>query len=153
MYLPLLPTISTAFIVISAVFVAIGWYLIAKRRVEAHRKAMTWAGVFALVFFIVYVSRTVFDGNTAFGGPPGVKVFYLAFLIFHIFLAASGGVFGIVSIWSGYRQKIIRHRRLGPITSIIWFSTAVTGVTVYMLLYIIYGGGETVPVIKAITGF
>ncbi|MGD6818419.1 DUF420 domain-containing protein [Metabacillus sp. 84] len=153
MYLPLLPTISTAFIVISAIFVAIGWYLAAKGRIEAHRKAMTWAGVFALIFFIVYVSRTVFDGNTAFGGPPEVKGFYLSFLIFHIFLAAAGGVFGLISIWSGYRRKIIRHRKLGPITSVIWFSTAVTGVTVYMLLYIIYGGGETTTLIRAITGF
>ncbi|MTH52599.1 DUF420 domain-containing protein [Bacillus mangrovi] len=153
MYLPILPTISTAFIIISAVFVAVGWYLIAKRRVEAHRKAMTWAGVFALIFFIVYVSRTIFDGNTAFGGPSGVKAFYIGFLIFHILLAASGGVFGLISIWSGYKKKMSRHRRLGPITSVIWFSTAVTGVTVYMLLYVIYGGGETTTVIKAITGF
>lgn len=38
MELQILPTISTSFIVISAVLVAIGWGLIMKGKVEAHKK-------------------------------------------------------------------------------------------------------------------
>ena len=67
MSVPILPTISTAFIVLSAILVAIGWVLIAKRKTEAHKKVMTAAGVAAVVFFVIYASRTVFVGNTAFG--------------------------------------------------------------------------------------
>ena len=69
MSLPILPTISTAFIVLSAITVAIGWYQIKQRKLETHQKTMIWAAVFAVIFFVIYLSRTVFIGNTSFGGP------------------------------------------------------------------------------------
>ena len=148
-----LPTISTFFIVLSAVLVAIGWALIKQRKIEAHKKTMFAAAIAALTFFIIYVSRTLFIGNTAFGGPEEYKIFYTTFLVFHIILATTGAVFGLVTIWSGYKDNLQRHRKLGPITSVIWFFTAITGVMVYLLLYIIYQGGETTSVFKAILGF
>ena len=70
--MPVLPTISTSFIVLSAILVAIGWRLIRQRKTESHQKVMTVASIFALLFFITYVSRTVFIGNTAGGGPAEV---------------------------------------------------------------------------------
>ena len=149
----LLPTISTAFIVISAVLVAIGWVLISKRKIEAHKKVMLAAGVSALCFFIIYASRTLFIGNTAFGGPEELKVYYTIFLVCHIILATVGAVFGLVSIISGLKTKITLHRKIGPITSIIWFFVAITGVMVYLLLYVIYDGGHTTSLFKAILGF
>ena len=152
MGVPILPTISTTFIVISAVLVAIGWGLIFKRKVEAHKKVMIAAGVSALTFFIIYVTRTVFIGNTAFGGPEELKGYYTFFLVFHITLATVGAVFGIVSLLTGFKNNLKIHRRIGPITSIIWFFVAITGVMVYMLLYVIYEGGETTSVFKAILG-
>lgn len=153
MNLPLLPTISTFFIVLSAVLVAIGWSLIKKRNIAAHKKVMTAAGISALLFFIIYVSRTIFVGNTAFGGPEEYKIYYTIFLVFHILLATTGGVFGIVSLLTGYKNKLKIHRKVGPITSVIWFFTAITGVMVYSLLYVIFSGGETTSVFKAILGF
>jgi putative membrane protein len=153
MNVPLLPTISTAFIVLSAAAVAFGWYLIKQRRIEAHQKAMMTAAVFAVIFFIVYASRTIFVGNTAFGGPDSIKIYYTVFLIFHITLATVGAVLGIIMLVSGFKNRLARHRKLGAGTSIIWFFTAITGVAVYFLLYIQYKGGETTSVFRAILGF
>jgi putative membrane protein len=151
--LPILPTISTTFIVLSAITVAIGWYLIKQRKIEAHMKVMFLAAVFAVIFFIIYASRTIFIGNTAFGGPDEIKIYYTIFLIFHITLATVGAVLGIISLITGYKKNYESHRKLGPITSIIWFFTGITGVAVYLLLYVFYSGGETTSVIKAILGF
>lgn len=153
MSLPILPTISTTFIVISAILVAIGWYLVAKGQIEAHKKVMLAAGVAATIFFIIYASRTIFIGNTSFGGPDNIKIYYTIFLIFHITLATIGAVMGILNIYTGLKDKLNIHRKFGPITSIIWFFTAITGVAVYLLLYVFYRGGETTSVIKAILGF
>lgn len=153
MSLPLLPTISTFFIVLSAVLVAIGWALIKQRKIDAHKKTMFAAAIAALIFFIIYMSRTIFIGNTAFGGPDEYKLYYTIFLVFHITLATTGAVFGLVTLWSGYKNNLKRHRKLGPITSVIWFFTAITGVAVYLLLYVFYHGGETTSVFKAILGF
>ena len=49
--LPILPTISTTFIVLSAITVAIGWNLIRQRKKEAHKKTMMLAAFFAIIFF------------------------------------------------------------------------------------------------------
>ncbi|MBT2687894.1 DUF420 domain-containing protein [Bacillus sp. ISL-47] len=150
--LPILPTISTTFIVLSAITVAIGWVQISKRKLEAHKKTMTLAAVLAVIFFIIYASRTIFIGNTAFGGPDDIKIYYTIFLIFHITLATVGAVLGIISLYTGYKNKLEKHRKLGPITSVVWFFTGITGVAVYLLLYVFYHGGETTSVIKAILG-
>jgi putative membrane protein len=150
--LPILPTISTTFIVLSAITVAIGWWQIKKRETEKHRKTMTLAGIFAVIFFIIYASRTLFLGNTSFGGPDDIKIYYTVFLIFHITLATVGAVLGITSLWTGYKQRLSFHRKLGPVTSIVWFFTGITGVAVYLLLYVFYHGGETTSLIKAILG-
>lgn len=151
--LPILPTVSTLFIVLSALTVAIGWWQIKQRKFETHKKTMIMAAIFALIFFLIYATRTVFLGNSSFGGPNNVKVYYTIFLIFHITLATVGAIFGIVTLFAGFKKNFSRHRKLGPITSIIWFFTAITGVAVYLLLYVFYKGGETTSVIKAILGF
>ncbi|MBM7647250.1 putative membrane protein [Bacillus ectoiniformans] len=153
MSVPILPTISTSFIVLSAIFVAIGWVQISQKKVEKHKKTMLTAAVFAIIFFIIYASRTIFIGNTAFGGPDNLKIYYTSFLVFHITLATTGAVLGIITIISGLKDNLTKHRKLGPITSVVWFFTAITGVAVYMLLYVLYEGGETTSVIKAILGF
>lgn len=150
--IPILPTISTSFIVLSAITVAIGWWQIKQRKIEAHKKTMIFAAIFALIFFIIYASRTIFIGNTSFGGPENIKIYYTIFLIFHITLATTGAVFGITNLVTGYKNNLSIHRKIGPITSFIWFFTAITGVAVYLLLYVFYKGGETTSVIKAILG-
>ncbi|AUJ26799.1 DUF420 domain-containing protein [Virgibacillus dokdonensis] len=150
--MPILPTISTFFIVISAIFVAIGWRFIVKGEAVKHKKAMITAAVSAIIFFIIYMSRTIFIGNTSFGGPQDLEIYYTIFLIFHITLATTGAVFGIVTLILAFKRNIRVHRKIGPITSVIWFFTAITGVAVYLLLYILYDGGETTSLIKAILG-
>lgn len=147
-----LPTISTFFIILSAIFVAIGWIQVSKKNYKAHKKFMLAAAYSALTFLIIYLSRTIFIGNTSFGGPDDLKIYYTIFLIFHIFLSTTGAVFGVVTLVLAHKRNIKKHRKIGPITSVIWFGTAITGVAVYILLYVLYDGGETTSLIKAILG-
>jgi putative membrane protein len=152
MNVPFLPTLSTFFIILSAILVAIGWKLVRERKIEAHKKTMIAAAISAVLFFIIYVSRTIFVGNTAFGGPDNLKIYYTVFLIFHILLSTTGAIMGILTINWGLKNRLDRHRRIGPVTSIVWFFTAITGVAVYLLLYVFYEGGETTSMFKAILG-
>ncbi len=149
----LLPLISTIFIGISAIFVALGWVAVAKRKIDLHQKMMFLGAVFASVFFITYVAKTVFVGSTAFGGPEEIKLYYTIFLIFHIILATVAAVLGIITLISGYKNNLKLHRKLGPATSVIWFFSASSGIMVYLLLYVIYPPGEVTNVFRAIWGF
>ncbi|MCM3634652.1 MULTISPECIES: DUF420 domain-containing protein [Paenibacillus] len=144
------PAISTFFIALSAILVAIGWKQILNKKREQHQKTMFWAAIAAIIFFIIYASRTIFIGNTTWGGPDSLKTIYLIFLFFHIVLATVAAVFGITTLTLGYKKKYDKHRKLGRVTAVIWFITAITGVTVYFLLYIFYPGGHTEPFIDAL---
>jgi putative membrane protein len=147
------PTVSTSCIVISAILVAIGWYFIKQRKIETHKKFMILAAIFATIFFVIYASRTIFFGNSSFGGPDDIKVFYHIFLIFHIILATVGAILGIRTLWLGFKNNLEKHRKLGPVTSIVWFCTGITGSVVYILLYVLYPGGETTSLLRAIFGY
>lgn len=149
----ILPTISTLFIVISAILVAIGWYLIKQGKRQAHQKTMIAAAISAIIFFTIYLSRTIFIGSTSFGGPENLKIYYTIFLIFHIVLSTTGAVFGIVTLTLGFKKKYNKHRKIGPITSVIWFFTAITGVMVYLFLYVLFPMGETTNLFRAVWGF
>lgn len=148
----ILPTISTFFIFLSAVLVAFGWRFIATNRPKLHKKTMIAAAISALIFFTIYMSRTIFMGNTSFGGPEELEIYYTIFLIFHITLATTGAVFGLVTLYLAFKRKISKHRKIGPITSVIWFGSAITGIAVYLLLYVLFDGGQTTSLIKAILG-
>jgi putative membrane protein len=150
---PFLPTLSTFFIILSAIFVAIGWNLIRKRKIEEHKKMMIAAAVSAILFFIIYISRTIVVGNTSFGGPDSLKLYYTIFLVFHILLSIIGAIMGVITIRSGLKNNLQKHRKIGPISSIIWFFSAITGVMVFLLLYVFYTGGETTSMFRAIFGF
>src|SRR5699024_12323336 len=90
----ILPLLSTIMIATSATFVVIGWRLILKGEEKKHKKAVITAAYFALGFLVLYISKTVFVGNTSFGGPASVKICYTIFLIFHIIFSMIGAVFG-----------------------------------------------------------
>jgi putative membrane protein len=148
----IMPTVSTFFIVLSAALVAIGWRLAIKRKLEQHQKVMLYAAIAAVLFFIIYASRTFIIGSTPYNGPDGLKPYYLVFLLFHIVMATVAAVFGISTIVLGYRKKFARHRKLGRVTSVIWFFTAITGVAVYSILYVLYPAADAKPLFDAIFG-
>ncbi len=149
----ILPTISTSFIVLSAILVAIGWRFIVTKNRAAHERTMVWAAIAAVIFFIIYVSRTIFVGNTSFGGPEALKLPYQIFLFSHIILALVAAILGLVTLYRAWKKQFEKHRKLGPTTAVVWFVTAITGVTVYVLLYILYPGGKTVSVVEKLFGW
>lgn len=146
----ILPTISTAFIVLSAIFMLVGIVKIRQKKEVEHEKWMKYAAVAALIFFILYVSKTVFLGNTQFGGPENLETYYVIFLICHIILSTTGGILGGTQLYTGSKRKRAAHRTIGKIAVPIWFLTAITGVMVYILLYVMYPGGETTGLFDAI---
>lgn len=148
----LLPLISTSCIVISAALMAIGWFFIRKGKKQTHMTFMLTASFFALAFFVIYMYRTLFIGNTPFGGSGSALVYYTVFLVFHILLATAGAVFVVVSLTLAFRKSFHRHRKVGPWTASIWFFTAATGIIVYLLLYVFYPSDATTNLFKAIFG-
>jgi putative membrane protein len=103
----ILPLISTLLIVLSAILVAIGWVLIKRGKREAHKKVMISAVISAASFLVIYLSRTIFIGNTSFGGPENIKIYYTIFLLCHIIFSIVSAVFGIIVLRHGLKENFV----------------------------------------------
>lgn len=148
----ILPVISTSCVMISAILVAFGWYHIRKGRRKTHQRLMVAAAICAVLFFTIYSLRTIIFGSAPFNGPDSLRLFYLVFLLFHIVLSTVAAVLGILTVVYAVKGTFLKHKRLGRTTAVIWFCTAVTGFTVFMLLYVLYPAEETTNLWNAIFG-
>ncbi len=148
----ILPQLNEAFMLASAGCVALGWRAIRTRRVHRHRRLMLTGSVLGALFFVSYVVKTLLVGDTEFGGPLRLKTAYMSFLQVHVTLATLGGVLGVVTLRWALRGRFGRHRRVAPWTAVLWFVAAGTGLTVYLLLYVIFPPGPTTNVLKAVVG-
>lgn len=143
---------NEACIISSAIVFAFGWRSIRRRKVHLHRRLMLTGSVLAALFFITYVVKTIFVGDTMFGGPKSMKTFYYVFLQAHSVLATVAAVLGVITLVFAFRARFRKHRRIGPWTVTVWFVTAATGLTVFLLLYIMYTPGQTAGLMHAYLG-
>ena len=109
--------------------------LVAKGRIEAHRRAMLSAlavgGLFLLSSIAYHASSPIF----VFRGQGAVRTVYYVILISHVILAAVSLPLILVTAWLGLRRIVPRHARWARWTWPIWMYVSVTGVAVYMMLY------------------
>lgn len=147
-----LADLNEAFMLISALCVALGWYQIRRGRRAVHRRLMLTGSFFAVAFFVSYVLHTFLVGDTSFGGPMAWRVPYLGFLQVHTVLATAAAVLGIITLRYALTNRFARHRRIAPWTAVSWFVAAGMGLGVFLLLYVIFPPGPTMNIIRAILG-
>ncbi|MDI3328985.1 MAG: DUF420 domain-containing protein [Alicyclobacillaceae bacterium] len=147
-----LPYINEAFILLSAGCVAVGWILIRRGRVEAHRRAMLAGVVLASAFFVSYLLKTLTVGDATFGGPERWRGAYQVFLQVHSVLATVAAVLGVLTLRAAAKGRRAFHKRIGRWTASLWFVTAATGLAVFLLLYILYEPGPTKNMFRAWLG-
>ena len=130
-----LPLLNTALIVVSGCFLVLGYTFIRRKRVEAHRRSMLTATVFAALFLVVYVVRALLFETRLFAGQGLVRVTYLTILVSHTILAIAVGPLVLLTLRRALRGEFARHRRLARLTAPVWAYVVVTGWVIYMMLY------------------
>jgi putative membrane protein len=145
--------ISTCCTTISAILMAIGWGMIRRGKVEEHRRLMITSVIFAALFFILYMYRTIFIGNTQFGGPASLLPLYTTFLTIHIALTTIAPILAIFTLFFAYKKRFDKHRKFGKWTAKIWFAGACTAILTYLLLFVIFPEGPTTNLFRAYWGF
>lgn len=131
----LFAALNTGLIVISGVFVLLGYFRIRRREVAWHRRAMLTATVFAGLFLVVYVARYLLFAPKIFAGEGAARVVYLVILISHIILAIVLGPMVLVTLRRALRGDFLRHRALARVTLPIWLYVVVTGWSIYYALH------------------
>ena len=131
-----LPALNTALIVISGVFLLLGYSFIRQKRIELHRRSMLTATTFAALFLVVYVTRALLLPTKFFPGEGLLRTIYYLILGSHIILAIAIGPMVLVVLYRAFSGQFARHRQLARITLPIWLYVVVTGWMIYMMLHL-----------------
>ena len=130
-----LPMLNSALIVVSGLFLTVGYIFIRRKQIQLHRRSMITATVFAGLFLVVYVTRYLLFDTKIFAGDGVVRIVYLVILISHTILAIAVGPMVLVTLRRALRGDYTRHRALARITAPVWAYVVVTGWVIYMMLY------------------
>lgn len=132
-----IPALNAALNAAATVFMTVGFIMILRGRIAAHRACMLTAGGISAVFLIGYVAHKVLvrGVHTPFGGEGAIRTVYLSMLATHIVLAMSIAYLVPKTFLLAIRGEIERHKRWARWTFPIWYYVSVTGVLVYFFLY------------------
>ena len=135
----LLATINASLNATSAVALVTGFVFIRRKVVDRHRQAMLTAVGASALFLVFYVTRVLMTGTHDFAGEGAARVAYLTILVSHMILAVLVVPFVLRLLWLVRRERFDDHKRLARFVFPVWAYVSATGLTVYMLLYQVYG--------------
>jgi putative membrane protein len=134
-----IPTINAVLNGIATVLILTGFVLIKQGKRTAHRAAMLSAGAVSAVFLVGYVAHKILvkGVHTPFGAEsPAIRGIYYAMLLSHIVLAIAIAWLVPKTFAIALRGDYERHKRWARITFPLWLYVSVTGVLVYLFLYV-----------------
>jgi uncharacterized membrane protein YozB (DUF420 family) len=136
--LSFLPAVNAALNLVATALLLAGRYWIRRGRVAHHRRAMLAAFTVSSLFLVLYVAHKAWRGfeNTPYHGEGLARVLYLAILFSHLTLAMAVPVLAIRLLQLGLSGRIDRHRRLALVAWPIWLYVSLTGVAIFLLLYV-----------------
>ncbi|MCC7017876.1 MAG: DUF420 domain-containing protein [Rhodospirillales bacterium] len=130
-----LPTVNAFLNSLATVLLTIGFVLIRRKKIDAHRKVMLTAFATSILFLVCYLVYHAQVGSVRFQGTGTVRTVYLSILLTHTVLAAAVPFLAIVTLNRGLKKRYDKHRAIARWTLPIWLYVSVTGVVVYWMLY------------------
>lgn len=132
-----LPIVNASLNALSTAFIIAGLALIKAERKKAHAGAMICALVTSTLFLACYLTYH-FSGTviTRFTHPGWPKALYFFILFTHIPLAVAILPLVFMTVIPALQARFDRHRRWAKITAPLWLYVSVTGVLVYLMLYV-----------------
>ena len=142
MDLPLHPTLNATLNLIAGLHLAAGYYFIRRNRRPLHQAAMLGATFYSVLFLISYVIYHASSIATPFTHGGAIRGVYFFILITHIVLAAALVVLVPLTLvrarkeYKAGKPSFPRHKAIARWTFPVWMYVSVTGVLVYLMLYV-----------------
>jgi putative membrane protein len=135
-----LPIVNASLNALSTVFLLAGYRFIKTERKQAHIVSMLCALGTSTAFLACYVTYHALKHGvvTRFTYPGWPRTVYFCILGSHVPLAFLTLPLVYLTILPAYQARYDRHRRLAKWTFPIWLYVSVTGVLVYLMLYVWY---------------
>jgi putative membrane protein len=132
-----LPLLNATLNALAGMLLVSAYIMIRKGNIARHRALMLAAFSTSVLFLVSYVIYHVNIGSRAFTGTGVIRVVYFVILITHIVLAIAVVPMAIVTLRRGLRRDDLRHKAIARWTFPIWLYVSVTGVIVYVMLYML----------------
>ena len=129
-----LPALNAAMNGCAAIALLVGFTFIRARRIDAHRKAMTTAFGFSVLFLIGYIAHHALHGDIRYPLHAAYRIPYLWLLGSHIVLATCTLPLVLVTFFFSLTGRFPQHRRIARWTFPLWLYVSVTGVVTYIML-------------------
>lgn len=139
-----LPLLNAALNATSGLLLSVGWLLIRRGLWRWHRRVMITAFLVSSTFLASYLVYHLQVGSVRFPGQGWARPLYFALLGSHVFLAAAVLPLALVTLWRGLSRRFKHHRRLARWTLPVWLYVSVTGVLVYLMLYVVFAPAAAV---------
>lgn len=130
-----LPLVNASLNATTLLLLLAGLLAIKQRRIDGHRRIMLSAFGTSTAFLVTYVIYHWFKaGPRPYEGP--FREIYLFILISHIILASIIVPLALITLYRGWIDDRPAHRKIAKITLPIWLYVSVTGVVIYVMLYV-----------------
>ena len=133
-----LPLINALLNSLSALFILMGWYSIRHQRKIPHACCMIAAFITSTFFLssYLYYHFNIPGHHVAFTAMGWPRALYFLILFTHLPLALIVVPLIIMTFVPALRGRFDRHRKIARWTLPIWLYVSVTGVLVYLMLYV-----------------
>lgn len=131
-----LPRLNASLNALSTLFIIIGIVAIKSGRQRLHISMMTSALITSAAFLTSYVIYHSHHLRTDFTYPGWPRLIYFPMLISHVILAIVIVPLILMTVIPALRARYDRHRRVAAWTWPLWLYVSVTGVLVYLMLYV-----------------
>tara|TARA_Y100000588_G_C14021656_1_gene824572 strand:+ start:394 stop:882 length:489 start_codon:yes stop_codon:yes gene_type:complete len=135
-----MPSINAALNTLATILLLMGYYFIRQENKQAHKKCMIAAFVASTVFLACYLWYHYASSLHTVLRHPVTLLNYLYYfiLITHIILAIVIVPMIFITFNHALRERFDLHRKIARWTWPIWIYVSVTGVIIYLFLYVLF---------------
>ncbi len=138
MKIPIFPTINASLNLLAGIFLMLGWIAIKQKRRDDHKRFMIMALAASTLFLISYVSYHYFvHGMTRYQGQGLLRTIYFTILLTHTPLAVIIVPFCIIAVRYAIKGNFAAHTKITQWLWPTWMYVSITGVLIYLMLYIL----------------
>jgi len=131
-----LPTLNALLNLVALVFLILGRRAVKKGDIIHHWQFMSLALASSAVFLTSYLIYHYQVGSVPYEGAGWARALYLLILIPHVILAAVQVPVIVAALWAALKRKFRMHVKITRWLWPMWVYVSVTGILVYLMLYI-----------------
>ena len=139
MTIPVFPSINASLNFLAGVFLFAGWLAIKRGDQALHKKLMASALISSTLFLICYVTYHAMKKGVVshYQGVGFKRWLYFTILGTHTPLAMIIVPFAIMAVRYALMGELEKHKKITRWLLPVWMYVSVTGVLIYLMLYIL----------------